>query len=192
MTYNLSKKLMKNLISKISSYALQKIRKQWKLMKKFKLNSNHEAYEKLNFCSKIFVTTMKLSCFHMIKTCMKTSNFKLSLDDVHFHWWIKKSTIFNETTTNSLIIDNVFYWMRRAIEIEFSNDLSELNELLANSNNRMKSRSISSFFENEVENINNQNIDMKSRSFFSVFEPENLIDLLKINELAKIKTKKKT
>ena len=189
VAYNLPRELMRDLIPKISPYALQKIRKQWKLVKKSKLDPDHEAYEELGPCSGVFATTMGLPCSHMIKACMEAPNPKLSLDDVHSHWWIKKPATSNETTTDPLIIDNASYWMRRAAETESSDDLPELNELLAGPSSRMEPRPASPPSENEAENINNQNIDMRPRSPSPASEPEDLADLLEINEPAKIKAK---
>ena len=80
--FNLSKKLMSDLIERVSSRVLQKIRKQWKKIKKVEFDEENET---LKLCSKSFVTTMKFSCFHMIQICMNTSEIKLLLDDVHFH-----------------------------------------------------------------------------------------------------------
>ena len=89
-----------------------------------------------------------------------------------------------------MFANNSFYSTR--IESEFSNNMFEVNELFADSSNRIESRSILFFFEYEVDNIVNNSINrIKPRLLFSTSELENLINLLNINEFAKAKTKKK-
>ena len=63
------------------------------------------------------------------------------------------------------------------------------NETIDYSMNRMKSRFSSSFFEREIDDYTNDR--MKSRSIFSPFEDEDLNNLLNIKKFEKAKTKKR-
>ena len=91
ISINLSKNLMRNLLSRVISYALDKIRKQYKLLRKIEKNSDKYF---LKHCTNVFWYTMSLSCAHRIKERMKIVEDeakKLILeDDVHFHWRFTK------------------------------------------------------------------------------------------------------
>ena len=82
-TFNkLNRNLIKNLIKKMSSYALLKIHDQYRMIMLIAKNSKKHA---LKTCFKSFNTTMNFSCSHMIKTTMKIEEKKILLENVHSH-----------------------------------------------------------------------------------------------------------
>ena len=142
IAFNLSKELMKNLIKKISLYALQKIRKQWKHVKKTAIDSKKKKYETLKFCSKSYVIIMKLFCCHMIQKCITTSKVKLLLKNVHVHWRFKKSKFSNN---ENFLLDDLNEFVndsssRMKFRQFFSFLLDDLNEFVNDSSSRMKLR----------------------------------------------------
>ena len=81
IAYNLSRELMRDLIARVTSHALTKIRKQYKKILRAEKNSENESLES---CSRCFVTTLSLSCSHVIKTRMNNKE-KLLLENIHSH-----------------------------------------------------------------------------------------------------------
>ena len=78
---SLNRELMRDLIAHVSSHALTKIQKQYKILQDAQDFEN----EALSPCTKTFVTTMGIPCSHVIKTRMKSHEGHLLLDDVHPH-----------------------------------------------------------------------------------------------------------
>ena len=83
---NIFKNLMRNLLNRVIFYVFDKIRKQYKFLRKIEKKSNKYSFK---FCIDIFFNTMNLSCVHCIKKRMKiveNEAKKLILKfDVHFH-----------------------------------------------------------------------------------------------------------
>ena len=83
---NLPRDLMRNLIGRVSPYALQKIQKQYRLVRKAEKQSKKHP---LQPCNHAFIKTMSLPCVHTIQTTIQASG-RLLLKDVHPHWRFKK------------------------------------------------------------------------------------------------------
>ena len=181
VAFNLPKELMSDLIGRVSPQALQKIRKQWKKVKKAELDGENET---LGPCSRSFATTMGLPCSHMIQACMDTPEAKLLLDDVHPHWRFKKTESSNEAFTNNLTSEDAL--LSKQLLAESTDGLPEVHELFINSSSRMEPRLTSPPSEIEVNESSNR---MESRSISPPSENEELGNLLNINEPAKIKAK---
>ena len=86
ISVNISRDLMRNLLSRVTSYVLGKIRKQYKLLRKVEKKSDKYP---LKSCIDVFFSTMNLSCAHRIKKRMEIVEDeagKLILEfDVHSH-----------------------------------------------------------------------------------------------------------
>ena len=87
VAFKLPRDLMRDLIGRVSPYALSKIYDQYQLMKAAEKDPIESA---LKACDKSFANTMGLSCSHMIVDALNTPEKKLLLDDVHPHWRFKK------------------------------------------------------------------------------------------------------
>ena len=183
MAFNLPRELMSDLIGRVSPHALQKIRKQWKKVKRAELEEN----DTLGPCSRSFATTMGLSCSHMIQACMDTPEAKLLLDDVHPHWRFKKTEFSNEAFTNNLTSEDVL--LSRQLRAESTDGLPEAHELFIGSSSRMEPRLTSP--PSEVE-VNDSSKRIGSRSTSPPSENEELGNLLNINEPAKAKAKRRS
>ena len=90
VAYNLPHGIMTELIGKVSPHALEKIRKQWKTIKRFQ--ADPEEYP-MKACTSGFSTTMGLPSSHKIKTCMESKEKRLKLENIHAHWLFKKPTV---------------------------------------------------------------------------------------------------
>ena len=86
ISVNILRDLMRNLLNRVTPYVLDKIRKQYKLLRKIEKKSDKYS---LKSCTDVFFSTMSLSCAHRIKERMKIvedETEKLILKfDVHFH-----------------------------------------------------------------------------------------------------------
>ena len=103
IAFNLPRDLMANLIGKFSPHALQKIRKQWKLVKKEQTDPEQYA---MGPCTGAFTTTMGLPCSHGIGAHMEAETAeekRLKLEDVHPHWMFHKPE--TSTSTNDFASD---------------------------------------------------------------------------------------
>ena len=169
--FKLPRELMSDLLSKVTPHALQKIRKQWKKVKRANLDPDSDAFEELKPCSRSFVTTMGLPCAHMIEACMKTPEARLSLDDVHSHWRFKKPEYLWMPPANNLTSDDAL--------TDFSDlrDLPEADEFLhavqAGSSSHVKPRSPSPPSEDEAVNYLIHYLERRSPSPLSEDETAN-------------------
>ena len=131
---NLSRELMRDLIARVSSYALTKIQKQYRKLKQIEKDFENEA---LSSCTKIFDTTMRLSCSHVIKTRVKSDEKRLLLDDVHSHWRYRKpeSTFTAERYEFLNDAASIFYNSETNNESDYDTDLklSTISSLLQKS-----------------------------------------------------------
>ena len=175
--FNLPRELMSDLLSKVTPHALQKIRKQWKKVKRANLDPDSDAFEELKPCSRSFVTTMGLPCAHMIEACMKTPEARLSLDDVHSHWRFKKPEYLWMPPANNLSSDDAL--RSRELFTDFSDlrDLPEADEFLhavqAGSSSHVKPRSPSPPSEDEAANYPIHHLERRSPSPLSEDETAN-------------------
>lgn len=84
ISMNLPRYLMRDLIGRVSPYALQKVYKQFKLVRKAERKPKKHP---LKSCTHAFTNTMGLPCAHTIKASMDANDGagRLSLNDVHPH-----------------------------------------------------------------------------------------------------------
>ena len=171
---NLSRDLMRNLIGRVSFYALQKIQKQYRLVRKVEKQSKKHS---LQSCSHAFIKTMGLSCAHIIQIIIQASG-KLFLEDVHSHWRFKKPVSSLTFSLDDFTFDpidafvvpsttSMSFYQSMHIEQMFDDDFSEFDDILHGRSNRISS--LASFFDSD-----------------SVFE---VGDFLDVNESKKVKPK---
>ena len=98
----LPRDLMRELINKVSPYALLKIYDQYLLVR---LAKKYPKEHELKPCQRIFATTMGLPCAHMIVAALETEEKKLLLEDVHPHWRFKKPESSLLTPTRDFVSD---------------------------------------------------------------------------------------
>ena len=210
--FNLPRELMSDLLGKVSPYALQKIRKQWKKVRRANLDPESEAFEELGPCTRSFATTMGLPCAHMIEACMKTPEARLSLDDVHPHWRFKKPESLYVAPANNLTSDDALRSRQLLTDFSDLSDLPDADEFLhevhAGPSSHMKPRSPSPPSEDEAANYSINHMErrslsplseretddhtidrMKPRSPSPPSEDEGLSDVLDIKEPEKAKGK---
>ena len=133
VSIDLSRDLFKNLIERVSSYVLRKIKKQNRLITKvFKKPNKHS----LRSCTKVYETIWGLSCAHTIEariTAIPDRAGTLRLEDVHSHWRFKKPESSLLTLTNDFTSDVVDETLTSTItqwDSEIESELEDLNTLL--------------------------------------------------------------
>ena len=133
--HDLRFQLFRNLIFRVTSFALRKTYQQWQ-----RLTQQSIAIES---CTNIFITIMRLSCAHRIQNRMydRANEEMLLLKNIHSHWKFTKSTTTTTITTSTTSSSNeVHTSMRIDDEMMF---LSNNNILILNTLSRLFSTSIS-------------------------------------------------
>jgi replicative superfamily II helicase len=143
------RKFSYNLQIYISSYVLKLIRKQ--IDKCLRIRN---AEESLSACTKIYETSMRLFCAHVVKRRVE-KNDVLHLENVHSHWRIH----------------NIDYARNQRVLLS-SNSVEEMN------NNEIRQKKLKKEEEDEMKNISNMSMseaeeqEMKNNSNMSKSETE--------------------
>ena len=125
VAYRLPRDLMRDLIGRVSPYALSKVYDQYTKVKR--ADKDPEEHE-LKECGRLFMTTMGLPCAHVIKANMEAEEQKLLLEDVHPHWRFKKSETSLLTPTNNFFSDSLPTEIYEAPPERFDDSFSESSE----------------------------------------------------------------